>query len=80
MTNSPYVRTALAQAALELVPPVIRKSLLEESGFREEYGFKADGVLSFDDSGVAFQRSELFEAIREILSGASVKEVTATPR
>lgn len=78
MANSPYVRSALAQAALEFAPPLIRKTLLEESGFREEYGFRADAVLSFSDSGVSFQRSNLFKAVRKILSGASVKEVTDT--
>ncbi len=78
MTNSPYVRSALAQAALELSPPLIRETLLEESGFREEYGFSADAVLSFDDFGVSVQRSDLFKAVRKILSGASVKEVTDT--
>lgn len=78
MTNSPYVRSALAQVALELAPPLIRKTLLEESGFREEYGFRADAVLSFGDSGVSVQRSDLFEAVRKILSGASVEDVTDT--
>ncbi|MFV2044661.1 MAG: hypothetical protein ACC700_15680, partial [Anaerolineales bacterium] len=78
MSNSPFVRSALAQAALELVPPLIRKTLFEESGFREEYSFIADAVLSFGDSGVSIQRSDLFEAVRKILSGALVKEVTDT--
>ena len=78
MTNSPYVRSALAQAALEFAPPLIRKSLLEESGFREEYGFKADAVLAFGDSGFSIQRSKLFDAIRKILSGASEMEITDT--
>ena len=78
MTNSPYVRSALAQAALELAPPLIRNTLLKESEFREEYGFRADAVLSFGDSGVSIQRSKLFDAIRNILSGASEMEVTDT--
>lgn len=78
MTNSPYVRSALAQAALELAPPLIRKSLLEKQVFREEYGFRADAVLAFGDSGVSIQRSELFNAIRKILSGVSEMEVTDT--
>ena len=68
----------MAQAALELVPPLIRKTLLEESEFREEYGFRADAVLALGDSGVSIQRSELFNAIRKILSGASEMEVTDT--
>ncbi|MEE9585310.1 MAG: hypothetical protein V3W09_00225, partial [Nitrososphaerales archaeon] len=63
---------------MEIAPPLIRKTLLEESGFREEYGFRADAVLSFGDSGFSVQRSALFEAVREILSGAQVKEVIDT--
>lgn len=76
MSNSPYVRAAIVQAALEqLVLPIIHKTLLEEREFREEYGFKADAVLVFGDYGISVQRSELFNAIREIFSGASHSEV-----
>ena len=78
MTNSPYVRSALAQAALEFAPPLIRKTLLKEADFREEYGFRADAVLAFDDSGVCIQCSGLFDAIRKILSGVSRAEITDT--
>ena len=78
MTNSPYAKSALAQAALELAPPLIRETLLKESDFRKEYGFRADAVLAFGDSGVSIQRHELFEAIRKILSGAPEMEVTGT--
>jgi hypothetical protein len=66
----------MAQAALELMPPLIRKSLIEESEFREEYGLKADAVLAFGDTGVLIQRSEIFDAIRDVLSGASEIEVS----
>ncbi|HHJ18761.1 MAG TPA: hypothetical protein ENJ84_02850 [Gammaproteobacteria bacterium] len=68
----------MAQAAMELVPPLIRKTLLEKREFREEYGFKVGAVLSFDDSGVSIQRSAFFDAIREILSGRSELDVTDT--
>jgi len=68
----------LAQAALELAPPQIRKSLIEKQVFRDEYGFKTDGVITFGDSGVSIQRSVLFTAIRKILSGVSEMEVTDT--
>lgn len=78
MSNTPYVRAAVAQAALELAPPLVRKTLLEEREFREEYGFKADAVLAFGDSGVSIQRSALFDAIREILSGVSELDITDT--
>ena len=74
--NSPYVRSALAKMALELAPPLIRDTLLEESGFREEYGFITDPILSFPNSGVSFRRSSLYDAIRKVLSGAAEKKVT----
>lgn len=76
MTNSPYARSALAQAALVLVHPLIRDTLIEDADFREEYGFTTDAVISFGDSGVSVQRSDLFDAVRKILAGASVKDVT----
>lgn len=78
MSDTSYVRSAMAQAAMELVPPLIRKTLLEKREFREEYGFKVGAVLSFDDSGVSIQRSAFFDAIREILSGRSELDVTDT--
>ena len=78
MTNSPYAKSALAQAALELAPPSIRETLLKESDFREKYGFRMDVVLAFGDSGVSIQRHELFEAIRKIHSGTPELEVAGT--
>jgi hypothetical protein len=66
----------MAGVALDLVPPIIRKTLLEEREFREEYGFKTDAVLAFGDSGVSIQRSAFFDAIRKILSGVSELGVT----
>jgi hypothetical protein len=76
MTNSPYVRSALAMAALELVPPLIRKTLIEDAGFREQYGFKANAFIGIGESGVSIQRSQLFDAIRKTLSGAFEEVVT----
>lgn len=78
MTNNPYVRSVLAQATLELTHPLIRKSLLEDSTFREEYGLTTDGVISFGGPEVSVQCSNLFDAARKILSGTSTEEVTDT--
>jgi len=75
MTNSPYVRAVVAQAVLGLVPPLIRETLIKDADFREEYGLTSDAVISFGDSGISFQRSELYEAVGKFLSGALVKEV-----
>ncbi len=78
MTNSPYIRSALARVALEIAPPLIRETLLGESSFREEYGFTGDRVLSFGNSGVSVQCSNFFDAVRKVLSGILLKEVIAT--
>lgn len=76
--NNPYVRSALAQTALQLSPPLIRETLLKQSGFRSEYGLKTDGVLAFAGTGVSFKGSILFDAVRKVLSGESAKEVIDT--
>jgi hypothetical protein len=69
---------ALAQAVFELAPSLIRMTLLDDSSFRKEYGFSSDATLSFGDSGLTFQRSSLFNAIREVFSGESSKEIADT--
>lgn len=76
MTNSPYERTVMAGAALELVPPLIRKSLLNDQRFREEYSVKTKAVITFRESGVSVQRSELFDAVRTVLGGEAPAELT----
>ena len=75
MTNSPYERAALAGAALELVSPLIRKSLLNDQGFRDEYGIKAEAMVSIG-LGTSLRRSELFDAVRAVLSGRSPANLT----
>ena len=76
--NNPYVRYALARRALELVPPLVCGTLLEDSNFRKEYGFVRDRTLSFDSYDISVQRSTLFGAARKVLSGASEKKVINT--
>ena len=76
MTNSPYVRAVATQVALGLVPPLIRNTLIEDAGFREEYGLTYDAVISFGDNGISVQRSELYDAVRKFFSGALVNEVS----
>ena len=43
MNNSCYVRSAIAATVLELLPPLIRKTLLDESEFRQEYDLRNTG-------------------------------------
>ena len=76
--NSPHVRYILSRKALEFVPPLIRKTLLEESSFREEYDFVQDGTITFPDFDIEVQRSTLFSDARKVISGVSEKKVTDT--
>ena len=78
MMNSPYVKSALAQTALDLTPPLIRETLLKKSDFRDGYSLKADATLSFPDIGTTFHLSSLHNAARSVLSGASEKKVNDT--
>src|SRR5512146_350138 len=69
MTNSSFVRSLIAQAAIEIVPPRIRISLLEDAIFRQEYNLKSDAILLLTDVGVSLLRSTLYDAARKVLSG-----------
>lgn len=75
MTNTLYERAAIARAALEFVPPLIRESLLNEKSFREEYSLKTEARVSFGSSGVSIQRSDLFNAVRTLLAGQGRAQV-----
>lgn len=78
MANSPAARSTIAQLMLSLVPPLIRETLLDDAGFRGEFRIKRDSYVMFDDSGPTIQRSELYDAIRQTLSGNSDLEVIDT--
>lgn len=67
---SAYARAATAQFVLGIAPPLICNDLVAESTFREQYGFISDAEIVFRKSGVSVQRSVLYKAIREVLSGA----------
>ena len=78
MANNPHLRATLAHAALELAPPLIRQTLLDDSAFKSEFGFRTEAVLDFGDSGVSIQRSTIFDAARKVLSGSPEVEMADT--
>ena len=78
MSNSSYGRSAIALAVLEMLPPLIRKTVLDESEFRKEYGLGSRTVITFGDSGVSIHSSELFDSIRNVLSGTSEQKISDT--
>ncbi len=78
MANNSYIRAVLVQAALELAPPLIRETLLDDATFRKTYGIKADGLLSFAEFGVFVRRSVLFSAVRSVFIGKPEVKVRDT--
>ena len=75
--NSPYVKSAL-EIALDLTPPLIRDTLLEDQDFRKKYGITVNSILTFPDIDISFHRSSLYNAVRKVLSGAIEKKVINT--
>ncbi|WPD25038.1 MAG: hypothetical protein SD837_10840 [Candidatus Electrothrix scaldis] len=67
--NSFYVKSTLAQSALEMCPPLICSSLFDDISFIEQYGITVDAILSFSQPDISMQRSELFSAVRKAFSG-----------
>ncbi len=67
MGNSPDITSAIADLALDLMPPSIRETLIEDSDFREEYQLRIDSTITFAD--VCIQLSVLSDAVRSVLSG-----------
>jgi len=76
VTNSPYERATIAGAVLGLFPPLMRKSLLNDQSFREEYGFTTEAMIAFGSSGISVQRSKLFDTIHVVLAGEGAAELT----
>ncbi len=73
--ESLYAKPALVQAAFDLMPPLIRESLLEDDEFRKEYGFITNAIISLGDSDISFKRRNLFDSIRKVLSDVPEKKV-----
>lgn len=56
-------------------PPLLRNSLLGRRTFREKYYVKAEPILTLGDPGFSIRRSDLYEAIRNVLGGSAQAEV-----
>ena len=78
MADLPNGRTLSAKAMMDLAPPLIREALLADGQFLEEFGLEVASFITFENSGVSFQRSELYAGIRQTLSGASNLTVADT--
>jgi|SRR5271165_389756 len=56
---------------LQLFPPTIRASVLEDESFRREFRLTTDADIALEPSGTSFRRSKLFDAIRNLLGGVA---------
>lgn len=71
MPDLSFYRSVLARAALELFPPSIRESLFSDPVFLNSYKLKVDAQVSIGEGEVSFQRSAMFDCIREVLADSS---------
>jgi hypothetical protein len=72
--NSPNIRSILVLKTLELIPPLVSKTLLESSDFRDDYGLQTEAVLEINNMGIQIQRSDLYIAVRKILTSEGTVE------
>ncbi len=72
--NDPGALSGLADAALQMAPPMFRDPLL--SDFCEKYQLKTYQTASFGSPEVRFQHSRLCSVARKVLSGKSSAQVT----
>ena len=68
-------QSALALAALEYVPPLMRNDLLDDPDFRQDFGLITEASINFNDSRVSMQRTAIFDAVRQVLAGDSEVDV-----
>ena len=71
MIDDRKLKSWMAEIAMELFPPLLRKSLLDDDNFVNEYQLKVDSIISFGDIDVSFYQTRLFQAIRNTISGSS---------
>ena len=73
--NSSSVKSLLVRDVVELMPPLIRNSLLEDANFCAAYELRSEVALSFHDAGVSIARSTLFDAVRRVLAGETAADI-----
>lgn len=76
MIKSLYAKSLMINMALDLLPPILRETLLEDTRFLDEYNIKADAEISYYKLDVNFKRSELYDAIRKCLSDSLTIKVS----
>ncbi|MGE0821636.1 MAG: hypothetical protein AB7G75_26645 [Candidatus Binatia bacterium] len=73
MVAHDYERSSLALAILQHFPPAIRESLCVDHDFLRNLGLTTDTRISFGDNSCWFQRSTLYDRVRELLTNKSAQ-------
>ncbi|MBE9109292.1 hypothetical protein IQ273_07675 [Nodosilinea sp. LEGE 07298] len=76
MSNYSIHKALSAKVSLDIMPPLIRNTLLQDSTFCDDHGLKADVVITFEPVSLSISRAKLFDAIRSVLSDMSEVIVT----
>ena len=74
MSNNRYWRNSVVHLTLDNIAPLVRDELLRTANFRDEYDIRFNSVLEFGRD-LFVQRSDLYGAIRSVLSGSSAVEI-----
>ena len=67
--NDEYITQSVAELALQMMPPVVRDSILEDDEFPSRFGLILRTSAYLGDSGNCFFESELHDAFRTLESG-----------
>ena len=65
MSREEYMRASVAIAASRLFPTTIRDAVISDVKFTQAFGLKADAIIRLGLDDLTFQRSALFDAIRQ---------------
>jgi len=65
MSREEYIRASVAIAASRLCPSTIRDAVIADVKFTQAFGLKADAIIRLGHDDLTFQRSALFDAIRQ---------------
>ncbi|WP_066059932.1 hypothetical protein [Robertmurraya korlensis] len=75
MSNTKKIKTTISMAALNLLPPLLRETLIQDTKFQDEYDFITDAEISYDEINVSFQRSKFYYRVRSLLSKSITEQV-----
>ena len=80
MSTSAEEKSWFMRAALTYVTPLVRETLFCDSTFRQLSGLAPDYDVTLSGAGISVRRSVLFDAVRQVLAGATAKKVRSGGR